>query len=84
MNTKYAELINKLELSNLSYESDEEFNTVAVEYERNAFALMQIENDKYISGVGYYCEDDNSFDYSNVRCPEFDNADDAFEWLVNW
>ena len=45
---------------------------------------MQVHNNKYITGVGYYCEDDNSFDYSNVRCPEFDDVDDAIDWLASW
>lgn len=78
------QLVTELDKTDLSFESDEQMQMVFTEYERDCYATMQIHNERFIAGTGFYCEEDNSFSYTNARCPEFDNVEDAVDWLKGW
>lgn len=83
MNTMYENLVNELDSRDTFFELISELNMVAVDVEPNKWVTIEVLNNKYVGGYGYYSEYDNSYDFSNAGCPEFDSLDDAVDWLLN-
>jgi hypothetical protein len=44
---------------------------------------MEVWKDGYVGGVANYSNTNDYMDYSNVGCPDFNNVEDAIDWLVN-
>ena len=86
MNTKldlYAELESAMNKTDLDYARDEQQYMVIIEDGHNHYAYVEVYKNGYTGGVATYDEKNNYVDYSNVGCPDFDNVEDAVDWLVN-
>ena len=86
MNTKldlYAELESAMNKTDLDYDRDESQYMVVVPDGSDRYAYVEVYKDYYIGGVITYSSSDNFYDYSNVGCPDFNNVEDAVDWLVN-
>lgn len=85
MNTKldlYAELESAMSRTNISYDRDESQHMIIVQDTFNTYKYAQVHRDYYITGYINYSDDDNSYEFTNVGCPEFDDGCDAADWLV--
>lgn len=85
MNTKldlYTDLLNELNSRGISYEQEDKFQMVMVENGSDSWATVEVWNNSYTGGYARYTYSDNSTDFSNVGCPDFDNVQDAVDWVV--
>lgn len=86
MNTKldlYAELESAMNKSGVDYDRDESQYMVVVHDGSDTYAYVEVYKDYYIGGVCVYDNSDNSYNFSNVGCPDFYNVEEAVDWLVN-
>ena len=85
MNTKlelYVDLESEISKRDVLFDRDEQLKMVIVPDTDTRFYYVEVFKDYYTGGVVVYDESDNSYDFSNVGCPDFDNAVDAVDWLV--
>lgn len=76
----YTDLLIELGARGISYLQEDKFKMIIIE---DTEKTIEVWKDGYTGGTVTYNESDNSVDFSNVGCPDFDNVEDAIEWAVN-
>ena len=76
----YTDLLTELGSMGIGYLPEDTFKMVVIE---GTNKTIEVWKDGYTGGTVTYNESDNSIDFSNVGCPDFDNVEDAIEWAVN-
>lgn len=75
----YTDLLTALNRQGIDYDQSDNFMMIALDNGKT----LEVWQDYYTGGTYTYDYSDNSTSYSNIGCPDFDNVEDAIEWVVN-
>jgi hypothetical protein len=78
----YVELLNELNAKGIDFEQQDQMQLIAIPDGSDSWLTVEVWKDGYVGGVAKYSNADNFMNYSNVGCPDFNNVEDAIDWLV--
>ena len=79
----YTDLLSELGSRGISYEQEDQLKMVMVENGYDTWLTIEIWKDGFTGGTCTYNNSDNSYNFTNAGCPDFDNVEDAVDWVVN-